>query len=57
VLDDGIERLHQRGFAQRRDRIGWPPGTQRLSSKSKQRRYLSSGLAWIQQFGHDATIL
>jgi hypothetical protein len=30
VLDDGIERLHQRGFAQRRDRIGWPPGAKRF---------------------------
>jgi hypothetical protein len=26
VLDDGIGRLQQRGIAQWRDRIGWPPG-------------------------------
>ena len=31
VLDDGIERLQQCRFAQRRDRIGWSAGPEQLS--------------------------
>ena len=40
MLDDGIGRLHQRCIAQRRDRIAWSPGPERLSGQGKQRRHL-----------------
>jgi hypothetical protein len=40
VLDDRIERLQQRCFAQRFDRISWPPSPEELSGQRKQRRHL-----------------
>jgi hypothetical protein len=37
VLDDGIERLEERRFTQRRNRIGRPPGFEQLGGPSKRR--------------------
>jgi hypothetical protein len=37
VLDDGIERLEERGITQRRNRIGRPAGFEQLGGPSKRR--------------------
>ena len=55
VLDDGIGRLQQRCFAQRRDRIGWSPCPEQLGGQRKQRRHLlPRGWAWGP--GHGANL-
>jgi len=39
VLDDGVGWLQQRCFAQRRDRIGRPPGAEQFDGQRKQGRH------------------
>jgi hypothetical protein len=55
VLDDGIGRLQQRCIAQRRDRIGWSPGPERLSGLHKQSRHLLRS-DWVWRLGHGANL-
>ena len=55
VLDGGIRRLQQRGIAQRRDRIAWSPGSEKITGQRKQRRHLLRH-GWVWRLGHSANL-
>jgi hypothetical protein len=55
VLDDGVRRLQQRRIAQRRDRIGCPPGAEEPGGQRKQSRHLLRR-RWVWRLGHGANL-